>query len=194
MDDKNYRREEDRFLRISNSVEFDHTITRQERARIDAIQALGEWVKRQYGYTNYLYANSLRYKLKRGEVYEVDFGRNVGSELNERHYAVVLHDSNELSQNVLVCPLTTKHSEGGDNALINIGRLPDIVTVDDSFAKISQIRTIDKVRIYIRPVINSEHNGEHFQRRIGPVCCLRDAQFKLITQAINDVFDHRRRI
>ena len=132
-----------------------------------------EWIKRLHGYTTFLYANTLRYKLKHGEVYEIDFGRNVGSELNERHYAVVLHDSNELSQNVIVCPLTTKFSDGGENALINIGRLPGIITVDDSFAKISQIRTVDKVRIYIRPIINHEYNNNQYQRKVGPVSCLK---------------------
>lgn len=194
MDYKNNRRDDDRFLRISNSVDLDYNISRQEKARIASSQAIADWVKRLYGYTNYLYTNTLRYKLKRGEVYEVDFGRNVGSELNERHYAVVLHDSSELSQNVLVCPLTTKYSDGGDNALINIGKLPDIVTVDESFAKISQIRTIDKVRIYIRPVINHEYNGDNYQRKVGPVCCLRDAQLQMIVNAVIDVFENQRRI
>ena len=194
MEYKNNRRDEDRFLRISNSVDLDYNISRQEKARIASSQAIADWVKRLYGYTNYLYTNTLRYTLKRGEVYEVDFGRNVGSELNERHYAVVLHDSSELSQNVLVCPLTTKYSDGGDNALINIGKLPDIVTVDESFAKISQIRTIDKVRIYIRPVINHEYNGDNYQRKVGPVCCLRDAHLQMIVKAIIDVFENQRRI
>ena len=194
MEYKNNRRDEDRFLRISNSVDLDYNISRQEKARIASSQAIADWVKRLYGYTNYLYTNTLRYTLKRGEVYEVDFGRNVGSELNERHYAVVLHDSSELSQNVLVCPLTTKYSDGGDNALINIGKLPDIVTVDESFAKISQIRTIDKVRIYIRPVINHEYNGDNYQRKVGPVCCLRDTQLQMIVKAIIDVFENQRRI
>lgn len=194
MDYKNNRRDDDRFLRISNSVDLDYNISRQEKARIASSQAIADWVKRLYGYTNYLYTNTLRYKLKRGEVYEVDFGRNVGSELNERHYAVVLHDSSDLSQNVLVCPLTTKYSDGGDNALINIGKLPDIVTVDESFAKISQIRTIDKVRIYIRPVINHEYNGDNYQRKVGPVCSLKDAQLQMIVNAVIDVFENQRRI
>lgn len=194
MEEKNVRREDDRFLRISNSVDSERNLSREEKTRIATTQAISDWVKRLYGYTNYLYSNTLRYRLKRGEVYEVDFGRNVGSELNERHYAVVLHDSSDLSQNVLVCPLTTKYRDGGDSALINIGRLPEIVTVDESFAKISQVRSIDKVRIYIRPVINHEYNDEHYNRKIGPVCCLREAQLEMIVNAICDVFKNQRRI
>jgi len=186
--------EEDRFLKISNSVDFDYRVNRAEKAQISSFQSIMEWIKRLHGYTTFLYANTLRYKLKHGEVYEVDFGRNVGSELNERHYAVVLHDSNELSQNVIVCPLTTKFSDGGENALINIGRLPGIITVDDSFAKISQIRTVDKVRIYIRPIINHEYNNNQYQRKVGPVSCLKADQLAMITNALNDVLNNTRRI
>ncbi|HKM02698.1 MAG TPA: type II toxin-antitoxin system PemK/MazF family toxin [Bacilli bacterium] len=186
--------EEDRFLKISNSVDFDYRVNRAEKAQISSFQSIMEWIKRLHGYTTFLYANTLRYKLKHGEVYEIDFGRNVGSELNERHYAVVLHDSNELSQNVIVCPLTTKFSDGGENALINIGRLPGIITVDDSFAKISQIRTVDKVRIYIRPIINHEYNNNQYQRKVGPVSCLKADQLAMITNALNDVLNNTRRI
>jgi mRNA-degrading endonuclease toxin of MazEF toxin-antitoxin module len=158
------------------------------------IEALSEWFKRQITYTTFLYQNELYYTLRQGEVYEVDFGRNVGSEINERHYAVILHDSNDSSQNVLVCPLTTKSSEGGENALINIGRLPGLVTINDSFAKISQVRSVDKVRIYIRPVMNKDYNDQDFTRKVGPVSVLTDAQFRKITNAISEVFDNKRRI
>lgn len=189
----NYQ-EENRFVKISNSCEYDFNISKQEKAQIASFQSLMEWIKRLHGYSTFLYANTLRYRLKRGEVFEIDFGRNVGSELNDRHYAVVLHNSSELSQNVLVCPLTTKFSDGGENALLNIGRLPKIVTVDDSYAKISQIRTVDKVRIYIRPIINSEYNGENYQRKVGPVTCLDEKQLSLITNSLLDVFNNKRRI
>lgn len=189
-----YKNNERRFLRISTSSRDGSMPSHAEMSRIRNIEALTDWFKRQLGYTTYLYQNELYYTLKQGEVYEVDFGRNVGSELNERHYAVVLHDSNDTSQNVLVCPLTTKTSEGGENALINIGRLQGLGTAGESFAKISQIRTIDKVRIYIRPVMNKDFNDENFTRRIGPVSILTDAQFKKITTAMSEVFDNNRRI
>ncbi len=185
---------DNRFLKVSNNVRIDYNTTKNEKAQIADFQSLMEWMKRLYGYATFLYANTLKYRLKRGEVYEVDFGRNVGSELNERHYAVIMNDSTEDSQNVLVCPLTTKYSEGGDHALVNIGRLPGIVTVSDSFAKISQLRTIDKVRIYIRPVINNEYNGQDYRKKVGPVSKLNDDQIELIITALIDVFDNKRRI
>lgn len=52
MEYKNNRRDEDRFLRISNSVDLDYNISRQEKARIASSQAIADWVKRLYGYTN----------------------------------------------------------------------------------------------------------------------------------------------
>lgn len=188
-----YKSNERRFLRI-NTSDRGGVLSNAEMNRLKNIEALSEWFKRQITYTTFLYQNELYYTLRQGEVYEVDFGRNVGSEINERHYAVILHDSNDSSQNVLVCPLTTKSSEGGENALINIGRLPGLVTIDDSFAKISQVRSVDKVRIYIRPVMNKDYNDQDFTRKIGPVSVLTDAQFRKITNAISEVFDNKRRI
>jgi mRNA-degrading endonuclease toxin of MazEF toxin-antitoxin module len=188
-----YKSNERRFLRI-NTSDRDGVLSNAEMNRLKNIEALSEWFKRQITYTTFLYQNELYYTLRQGEVYEVDFGRNVGSEINERHYAVILHDSNDSSQNVLVCPLTTKSSEGGENALINIGRLPGLVTINDSFAKISQVRSVDKVRIYIRPVMNKDYNDQDFTRKVGPVSVLTDAQFRKITNAISEVFDNKRRI
>lgn len=188
-----YKSNERRFLRI-NTSDRGGVLSNAEMNRLKNIEALSEWFKRQITYTTFLYQNELYYTLKQGEVYEVDFGRNVGSEINERHYAVILHDSNDSSQNVLVCPLTTKSSEGGENALINIGRLPGLVTIDDSFAKISQVRSVDKVRIYIRPVMNKDYNDQDFTRKVGPVSVLTDVQFRKITNAISEVFDNKRRI
>ncbi len=194
MNDNHNYEEENRFLRINTSVERDSLLSAHERARIRNIEALSDWFKRHLGYTTFLFHSKLQYSLMRGEVYEVDFGRNVGSELNERHYAVILHDSSPQSQNALVCPLTTKTSEGGEAALINIGRLPNIVTVEDSFAKISQIRTIDKARIYIRPVMNKDYNSQDFGKKPGPVSILTNNQMKLIAKSIVEVFNNIRRI
>lgn len=185
---------ENRFLRVRNSSNDVFKKNNEEYARYNYIESAFTWQKRSLGYFDYLYTNTLRYQLKRGEVYEIDFGCNVGSELNERHYAVVLHDSNETSQNILVCPLTTKRTDGGDNALINIGRLPNVVTNDDSYAKLSQIRTIDKVRIYLRPVMNKDHNDQNFTKRIGPVSVLTNDQYKQVIDSFTEVLSGQRRI
>ncbi len=167
-----------RFMRICDQdVIFDYERSKRH------LSALMEWFKRNLEYEVFLLNNTLRYKIRQGEVYEIDFGRNVGSELNERHYAVVLHHSDEEAQNIVVVPLTTKiHYSYGE--AIDLGYLKGIRTKEKSYAKISQIRTVDKARIYLRPIINEpEHcNGK---RQFGPVAVLTNEQFKLIISGLN---------
>lgn len=174
---------EKKFSRISNS-----SFTNEDRS--ENLNQVTEWFRRFLAYEQYLTKNTLRYELKQGEVYEVDFGRNVGCEINERHYAVVLHDANELTQNVLVCPLSTKVQDSSEHILVNIGRLPDVRTSYDSFAKISQIRTIDKVRIYIKPIMNDQGNDLNRQK-YRPVCVLHAHQLKALIDGVIRVISTR---
>ena len=170
--------EQRRFLRISEQEpSFEN-----ERAK-KHLGALMEWFKRAIEYEIFLSNTVLRYKIRQGEVYEIDFGRNVGSELNERHYAVVLHHSDEEAQNIVVIPLTTKiHYSYGE--AIELGYLEGIKTNEKSYAKISQIRTVDKARIYLRPIINVPQysNGK---RQLGPVTKLTNEQFRLVIGGLN---------
>lgn len=46
-----------------------------------------------------------------GEIYEVDFGMNPGTEFSGRHLAVCLRDSVPSQEKMLVIPLTTKFKE-----------------------------------------------------------------------------------
>lgn len=176
-------RPENRFLRISDNVLDNESISIKRQ-----YSALFEWFRRNIEYEMFLIENVLRYDIKQGEVYEIDFGRNIGSELNERHYAVVLHNSEETAQNIVVVPLTTKvHYSYGE--AIDIGYLPNIQTNERSYAKISQIRTVDKARIYLRPLINSHNN--RCRKEAGPVTKLSDDQFKLIIGGINKLINNR---
>lgn len=43
-----------------------------------------------------------------GEIYEVDFGMNVGLEFSGRHLAVCLQDTSPSQERMLVVPITTK--------------------------------------------------------------------------------------
>lgn len=151
--------------------------------------ALLDWFKRNLDYEVFLIENKLKYKIEQGDVYEIDFGRNIGSELNERHYAVVLHNSEEDAQNIVVVPLTTKlHYSYGE--AIEVGYLPGVKTNEVSFAKISQIRTVDKVRIYLRPIINNSFE-RGYNKPIGPVSKLTTEQFKLIVAGLNKLINNR---
>ena len=46
-----------------------------------------------------------------GEIYEVDFGMNPGTEFSGRHLAICLRDSVPSQEKMLVIPLTTKFNE-----------------------------------------------------------------------------------
>lgn len=174
-----------RFLRINDSETskgVDQHFKRQYTALFD-------WFKRSLEYETFLLENTLRYQINQGEVYEIDFGRNVGSELNERHYAVVIHHSDPEAQNIVVVPLTTKiHYSYGE--AIDLGFLPSVDTNVRSYAKISQIRTIDKARIYLRPIIENSSNGRT-ERKLGPVSRLSEQQFKLVLHGIQKLINNR---
>ena len=49
-----------------------------------------------------------RFITRIGEIIEVDFGENVGTEFSGRHLAVCLSETTQYSDRVLVIPLTTK--------------------------------------------------------------------------------------
>ena len=46
-----------------------------------------------------------------GEIYEIDFGENVGSEFSGRHLAICLSESTIHQDRVMVVPLTTKFKQ-----------------------------------------------------------------------------------
>ncbi|HOA11300.1 MAG: type II toxin-antitoxin system PemK/MazF family toxin [Bacilli bacterium] len=176
--------ENERFLRISDTASgfTDHRLKKQYFALFD-------WYKRNLEYEMFLASNKLRYKINQGEVYEIDFGRNVGSELNERHYAVVLHHSDVEAQNIVVVPLTTKiHFSYGE--AIDLGYLPEVKTTEKSYAKISQIRTVDKARIYLRPIIHTEDN-KPCRHTYGPVTKLTADQFRLVIEGLNKLLNNQ---
>ena len=68
-----------------------------------------EWIKKQIEYFMFAEKFKLRYDLKKGEIYEIDFGLNVNTEFCNRHYGVVIKDSCEFDPLVVICPLKTNH-------------------------------------------------------------------------------------
>ncbi len=92
--------------------------------------------------------------IKRQEVIWVDFGINIGNEINSKHPAVVIF-SNDNSGTCVVVPLTTK---GNLNAK-NIIELGEIEGMECNNAKVDQISTISKKRI--RKVIDKD-DGKYY--------------------------------
>ena len=74
---------------------------------------LGNWIEKQSNIfkseTQKKKNNKTKPNFKRGEVIRIDFGVNIGSELSNTHFAIVLNsDDNNSVDNVTVLPLTTK--------------------------------------------------------------------------------------
>ena len=72
---------------------------------------LGNWVEKESRIFKNEALNKIYNKpnFKRGEIIKVDFGINVGSELSNTHFAIVLNsDDNNSVDNITVLPLTSK--------------------------------------------------------------------------------------
>lgn len=116
-----------------------------------------EWVKRQLEYVRCetMHKDTPR-SLKKGEVYEFDWGLNVRHEFSNRHYGVVLADSDCQNPLVLVCPLKTNHGEIHPSSDVLLGKMEGIEDERETIAVINQIRSLDKLRLYVRPIIQGE--------------------------------------
>ncbi len=113
-----------------------------------------DWIKRQLQYITYSENNVLRFDLKKGEIYEFDWGINVNAEFSNRHFGVVLVDSDIFNPLVTVCPLKTNHAHVNPKSDIVIGPINGLYSRNDAVAVVNQIRTMDKMRIYTRTAIN----------------------------------------
>jgi mRNA-degrading endonuclease toxin of MazEF toxin-antitoxin module len=93
--------------------------------------------------------------VKRRDVIWVDFGINIGQELNNSHPAIVLYACDS-SGTIIVVPLTSKENES--EFVINIGQ---ITGMDNNFshAKVDQLKSISKARIQIK---KNPENGKYY--------------------------------
>ena len=96
-------------------------------------------------------AKEKKLRYKRGQVIKVDFGVNVGSELSNTHFAIVLNkDENISTDSITVLPLTSKKRY----KTLNLGKIIANISEYDKYKKttyacITQIKTISKKRILL---------------------------------------------
>lgn len=112
-----------------------------------------DWIKRQLEYASFSEKYALRYDLKRGEIYEFDWGINVNAEFSNRHFGVVLADSDIYNPLVTVCPLKSKHNGPHPKSDVDLGFIKGLNTMNSTIAVVNQIRTMDKLRIYMKRAI-----------------------------------------
>lgn len=101
-----------------------------------------------------------RFMTRVGEIYEVDFGENVGDEFSGRHLGVCLADTTASQSKTLVIPLTTKYMQ------YNIHKNDMIDTKADfdgrpiiAGAVLGEARWVSKLRIFPRSLILGEPSG-----------------------------------
>lgn len=109
---------------------------------------LGNWLRKESSF----FKNEVDKKLnknpnfKRGDVIKADFGVNVGSELSNIHFAIVLNsDDNTSIDNITVLPLTSKPGY----KRLYFGNLLNMFKNNNknTYALITQITTISKKKI-----------------------------------------------
>ncbi len=113
---------------------------------------LGNWLEKE----STIFKNEANNKnqnkpnFKRGEIIKIDFGINLGSELSNTHFAIVLNnDDNNSVDNITVLPLTSKPGY----KRIYIGNILKPFGKDNrynknTYALITQITTISKTKIF----------------------------------------------
>lgn len=110
-------------------------------------------------------SNKEKIQRKRGYVYWIDFGVNVGSEFNYPHFCVVIK---EFNCTAIVVPIsTTKQNDPewkkSENFVLEIGSI-DSLKKKSCYAMVNQIRTVSKQRLscyrnngkYIKIKLNTE--------------------------------------
>ena len=113
---------------------------------------IGNWLEKQSS----VFKNEADKKVfnkpnfKRGEIIKVDFGINMGSELSNTHFAIVLNsDDNNHADNLTVIPLTSKKGY----KRLNVGNILHDYEKNgkysgDGYALLTQITTISKMKIF----------------------------------------------
>jgi mRNA-degrading endonuclease toxin of MazEF toxin-antitoxin module len=166
----------------SFDIRVDQAIKRQQTIQLKGLKAQLEWIKRQIEYLTFAENHESYFELHRGEVYEFDWGVNVGSEFSSRHYGVVLANSGKTNPLVIVCPLKTNRYGGNPYSDVNLGYITSIISDSETLAVVNQVRSLDKLRMYVRPIIH-----ETIKSNEGKII-LSDEQMSLIENGLRKVF------
>ena len=93
-----------------------------------------------------------------GEIYEVDFGENVGSEFSGRHLAICLSDSTIHQDRVMVVPLTTKFKQ------YNLKHVIKTTSYNgkkiEAGVMVNEARLVSKLRLFKQSLILEESEDD----------------------------------
>lgn len=128
--------------------------------------------------------NQLNYVpyVTRKQVVWIDFGVNIGQELNHSHPAVVLYSRPNVGT-VLVAPLTSK--QNNSDVVINIGEIKNFEGY--SYCKIDQLRAVSKLRIQTKKYEGKYYNNLNLKTGIYSNPEVSTEQITLIDTAIQEL-------
>ena len=114
-----------------------------------------QWIGRLVNYWN-LKQYKVRLDVCAWQIFEIDYGMNVGHEFSGRHYGVAIHDSPFYNPIITVIPIKTSRGKLNPNSDVYLGKIEGIQSLKNSIAVINQIHSIDKIRIFNIDSINKK--------------------------------------
>ena len=121
------------------------------------------------------------YSKERQHVYWINFGKNIGSEFNDYHFAIVLQ---QFKRTALVVPITSKKEYDPTwivehkDSIVDIGEIPGYPEeAKECYACVFMIQSVSKKRLS-RP--GSKENGYYDLK-------LSDDQMKMICDKLNEI-------
>lgn len=96
-----------------------------------------------------------RFNTHIGEIYEVDFGVNIGDEFSGRHLALCLSDTSHSENRMVVIPLSTKYQEYNLQYEIHTTSFVDGKPIDAGVV-LDEVRLISKQRVATYSLILQE--------------------------------------
>lgn len=109
-----------------------------------------------------------------GEIYEIDFGENVGSEFSGRHLAICLSESTISQDRIMVVPLTTKFKQYNLEYVIKTKSFNGKEI--HAGVMLNEARLVSKIRIFEKSLILEEVEDDGI-RAVGKI--------KLTKQQVN---------
>jgi mRNA-degrading endonuclease toxin of MazEF toxin-antitoxin module len=89
----------------------------------------------------------MRFNTYVGEIYEIDFGENVGSEFSGRHLGICLNDTKITEDRVLVIPITSAYVKYNLTDIVKCTSFVDGKPIEGGVV-LNEVRFISKVRIF----------------------------------------------
>ena len=132
-----------------------------EYKAFDKEYARSAWLKRQQRYWDS--TKGPRFNTHIGEIYEVDFGMNIGDEFSGRHLALCLSDTTHSEERMTVIPLSTKYMEYNLQYEIHVTSYVDDKPIDAGVV-LDEPRLISKLRVAQLEILSSPYKGRRYLR------------------------------